>query len=101
MPNCGGSPLALSPTLRTLFIFLPERLDELAQVQGVYPRGRLEERPFNGPALFAVYDPLVDERGIDWRGRLASLRSVIAQAADAMPTHAEYVRSHCRAPGTP
>ena len=46
------------------------------------------------------YDPLVDQRGIDWRGRLASLRRVIGQAADAMPTHAEYVRNHCGAPET-
>ena len=66
---------------------------------------------FQNPSWLAVhigqlnwperYDPLVDERGVDWRGRLSSLRNVIAQAADAMPTHAEYVRRHCRAPGTP
>ncbi|MEJ2384139.1 MAG: tryptophan 7-halogenase [Xanthomonadales bacterium] len=49
---------------------------------------------FNWPER---YDPLVDERGIDWRGRLAGLRRVIGEAAGAMPTHAEYVRTHCQA----
>lgn len=48
------------------------------------------------------YDPLVDQRGaLDWRGRLASLRRVINEAAGAMPTHKAFVEKHCRAPEMP
>ena len=43
------------------------------------------------------YDPIVDQRGIDWRPRLDSLRRVIGEAANAMPTHGKYVRKNCRA----
>ena len=43
------------------------------------------------------YDPIVDQRGIDWRPRLDSLRRVISEAANAMPTHGKYVRKNCRA----
>ena len=49
---------------------------------------------FNWPER---YDPLVDERGIDGAARLASLRRVIREAVNAMPTHRMYVRKNCRA----
>ena len=52
---------------------------------------------FNWPER---YDPMVDQRGIDWKPRLASLRRVIDEAANAMPTHKMYVRKKCRAKST-
>jgi tryptophan halogenase len=75
--------------------------------------GRLVADPldlFQNPNWLAVHigqfnwperhDPLADQRDLDWRGRLASLRRVIGEAADAMPSHEAYVRQHCEAPGT-
>ena len=53
---------------------------------------------FNWPER---YDPLVDERGIDGAARLASLRRVIREAVNAMPTHRMYVRKNCRAEPPP
>lgn len=48
------------------------------------------------------YDPLVDQRGgLDWRGRLASLRRVIRESASIMPTHKAFVEKHCRAKEKP
>ena len=45
------------------------------------------------------YDPLVDLRPqVDAASRLASLRRVIADVAEAMPTQREYIDHHCRAP---
>ena len=44
------------------------------------------------------YDPLVDLRGIDWKPRLASLRRVINEAANAMPTHRKYVQKNSKSP---
>jgi len=43
------------------------------------------------------HDPLVDLRGVDAAPKLASLRRVMAEAAEAMPTHREFVNRHCRA----
>jgi tryptophan halogenase len=51
---------------------------------------------FNWPA---TWDPLVDARGVDGTARLASLRRVMAEAAEAMPTHRAFVDRHCRAAG--
>lgn len=45
----------------TRFVFLPERLAELAEVRESYPGGSIEERHRDGTLLFAVYDPLPDE----------------------------------------
>ena len=63
---------------------------------------------FQNPSWLAVhigqlnwperYDPMVDQRGIDWKPRLDSLRKVIGEAANAMPTHRMFVRKNCRAP---
>ena len=45
------------------------------------------------------YLPLVDERThVDAPRLLAGLHRVIAEAADAMPTHEQYIASHCPAP---
>jgi tryptophan halogenase len=63
---------------------------------------------FQNPSWLAVfigqfvwperYDPLTDQRPhVDSRRALASLRQVMAQAADAMPTHRDYIDRHCRA----
>lgn len=45
------------------------------------------------------YDPLVDLRRIDGEATLKSLRKAMVQAAEAMPTHAEFIRRHCAAQG--
>ncbi len=51
---------------------------------------------FNWPQR---YDPLVDERkNVDSEKLLASLRRVISEATDAMPTHQAYIGKHCKAP---
>jgi tryptophan halogenase len=45
------------------------------------------------------YDPLVDERtAVDAPARLAGIRRVAAEAAEAMPTHRAYVDRFCKAP---
>lgn len=67
---------------------------------------------FQNPSWLAVHvgqgngphgwDPLADARSfVDYRGRLASLRRVIADVAEAAPTHAQFVAQHCRAPVEP
>lgn len=44
------------------------------------------------------YDPLVDQRThVDADRALASLRKAIREAAEAMPTHRDYIERHCRA----
>lgn len=63
---------------------------------------------FQNPSWLAVhigqlnwperYDPMVDQRGIDWKPRLASLRKVIGDSANAMPTHRMFIRKNCKAP---
>ncbi len=64
---------------------------------------------FQNPSWLAVhigqlnwpqrYDPLVDERkNVDSEKLLASLRRVISEATDAMPTHQAYIGKHCKAP---
>jgi tryptophan halogenase len=62
---------------------------------------------FQNPSWLAVHvgqlnwpercEPMVELRGIDWRPRLESLRRVISEAANAMPTHRMYIRKNCRA----
>ena len=47
------------------------------------------------------HDPLADmHTQIDATKFLADLRGVIGQAAQAMPTHSEYIRRHCAATST-
>jgi len=64
---------------------------------------------FQNPSWLAVhigqlnwpqrYDPLVEERArVDADRLLAGLRRVIGEAADAMPTHRQFIDRHCRAP---
>ena len=46
------------------------------------------------------YDPLADVVPIDTAAnQLARLRASIRQTAEAMPSHAEFIAEHCRAPG--
>ena len=63
---------------------------------------------FQNPSWLAVhlgqlnwpehYDPLVDERTkVDASNRLAGLRRIIAESADAMPTHRQFVDQNCKA----
>jgi tryptophan 7-halogenase len=45
------------------------------------------------------YDPMADQRPqVDAAGRLAGLRRVIAEVAETMPTHAQFIARHCPAP---
>jgi len=64
---------------------------------------------FQNPSWLAVftgqfvvprrYDPLVDQRSkVDASARLASLRRVMVEAAEAMPGHRAYLDAHCKAP---
>ncbi|MEM7803742.1 MAG: tryptophan halogenase family protein [Pseudomonadota bacterium] len=63
---------------------------------------------FQNPSWLAVligqhveperFDALVDQRpDVDGIARLAGLKRVIAESAEAMPTHAEFIAQHCRA----
>lgn len=62
---------------------------------------------FQNPSWLAVlvgqdiipqrYSPLADLRGVDGGARLAGLRRVMAEAAIAMPGHADYLARHCAA----
>jgi tryptophan halogenase len=45
------------------------------------------------------HDPLVDLRRIDGEGTLKNLRKAMMQAAEAMPTHGDFIRRHCAAQG--
>ena len=66
---------------------------------------------FQNPSWLAVlvgqfvdperYDPLTDQRaGVDGAARLAGLKRVMGEAAEAMPTHRAYINKHCRAEST-
>jgi len=75
-------------------------------------RGRLVSTSvelFQNPSWLAVfvgqrvdpraYDPLVDQRThVDAAKYLAGLRRAIAETAAAMPSHRDYIETHCRAP---
>ena len=43
------------------------------------------------------HDPLIDLRQVDGDAILARMRQAMAQAAEAMPTHEGYIRTHCAA----
>ena len=62
---------------------------------------------FQNPSWLAVfvgqfvtpkrYDPLVDQRPrVEARQKLEGLRRVMREAAQAMPTHREYIHKHCQ-----
>ncbi len=47
------------------------------------------------------YAPLIDMRSkVDAAKLLGGLRKVIDETAGAMPTHADYIARHCRAPAS-
>jgi tryptophan halogenase len=43
------------------------------------------------------HDPLIDHRPVDGEAILAQMRTAMAQAAQAMPSHADFVRRFCPA----
>ena len=43
------------------------------------------------------HDPLIDLRQVDGDAILARMRQAMAQAAEAMPAHETYIRTHCAA----
>jgi tryptophan 7-halogenase len=43
------------------------------------------------------HDPLIDLRSVDGDAMIERQRRAMAQAAEAMPTHAEFIRQHCAA----
>jgi tryptophan halogenase len=66
---------------------------------------------FQNPSWLAVfigqlvwperYDPLTDQRPqVEAAARLQGLRRVMREAAEAMPSHLDYIEQHCRAAGT-
>jgi tryptophan halogenase len=50
---------------------------------------------FNTPER---WDPMADLRTVDSDRMLSGLRRVIGEAAEAMPTHQQFVDRHCKAP---
>lgn len=52
-----GEPRTWETDGNTLFIFLPERIDELADVRSAHPDGAIDERRWKDSALFTVFDP--------------------------------------------
>ena len=63
---------------------------------------------FQNPSWLAVHigqgnfperwDPLVEQRAhVDAAARLASLRRVIAETSEAMPSHADFIAAYCKA----
>jgi tryptophan halogenase len=86
--------------------------DELAwKLQNFRRYGRLVSEGmelFQNPSWLAVmigqnvwperWDPLVDLRAIDSAKFLAGLRRVIDEAADHMPSHAEFIARNCPMP---
>jgi len=53
-----GPPTFVKPGKRPVFIFLPERKDEVAQVELSYPTGKWREfRDPSGELLFTAYEP--------------------------------------------
>ena len=78
-------------------------------------RGRIfreNDELFNDTSWFAVligqnvhprsYDPLVDVLDADeTRRRLQQIKTAIANSANAMPTHREFIAKHCAAPAPP
>jgi tryptophan halogenase len=43
------------------------------------------------------HDPLIDLRNVDGDAMLLRQRQAMAQSAEAMPRHAEFIRRHCAA----
>ncbi len=85
---------------------LHERLDLFASSGRFFPRGQQETfreeswvQVLLGQGLDMAYDPNVDLIPEDQAlGYLRDIEEVIADVAQAMPGHAEYIERHCRAP---
>ncbi|RYD52525.1 MAG: tryptophan 7-halogenase [Sphingomonadales bacterium] len=88
---------------------VPERLAEKMRVFRTHGRCfRENEELFNDTSWFAVmhgqlmkpqsYDPVADTMSLDeTRSRLAHIRQAIANSADYMPKHRDFIREHCAA----
>ncbi len=88
---------------------IPERLAEKMRVFRSYGRTfRENEELFNDTSWFAVmvgqlmkprgYDPVANVFSLDeTRRRLGEIRSAIANSADYMPTHRDFIRANCAA----
>ncbi|MGK6356720.1 tryptophan halogenase family protein [Sphingomonas sp. DT-207] len=88
---------------------IPERLAEKMRVFRSYGRCfRENEELFNDTSWFAVmhgqlmkpqgFDPVAEVMSLDeTRARLAHIRSTIANSADYMPKHRDFIRENCAA----
>jgi tryptophan 7-halogenase len=88
---------------------IPERLAEKMRVFRSHGRAfRENEELFNDTSWFAVmhgqllrpesYDPVAQVMPLDeTRARLAHIREAIANSADYMPSHRDFIREHCAA----
>ncbi|MDG2534068.1 tryptophan 7-halogenase [Sphingomonas sp. HITSZ_GF] len=88
---------------------IPERLAEKMRVFRSHGRAfRENEELFNDTSWFAVmlgqliepasHDPVADVMPLDeTRSRLAHIREAIANSADYMPSHRDFIREHCAA----
>ncbi|RYD58838.1 MAG: tryptophan 7-halogenase [Sphingomonadales bacterium] len=88
---------------------VPERLAEKMRVYRSHGRCfRENEELFNDTSWFAVmhgqlmkahsYDPVADTMSLDeTRARLAHIKEAIANSADYMPRHRDFIREHCAA----
>ncbi|MEN2709623.1 tryptophan halogenase family protein [Sphingomonas sp. NPDC092331] len=88
---------------------IPERLAEKMRVFRSHGRAfRENEELFNDTSWFAVmlgqliepasHDPVADVMPLDeTRARLAHIREAVANSADYMPSHRDFIREHCAA----
>ncbi|RYY29411.1 MAG: tryptophan 7-halogenase [Sphingomonadales bacterium] len=88
---------------------IPERLAEKMRVYRSHGRCfRENEELFNDTSWFAVmhgqlmkansYDPVADIMSLEeTRARLAHIKEAIANSADYMPKHKDFIREHCAA----
>jgi tryptophan 7-halogenase len=88
---------------------VPDRLTEKMRVYRAHGRVfRENEELFNDTSWFAVmwgqlmrpagYDPLADAMDLPTaRARLAEIRRAVANSADYMPRHRDFLRQHCAA----
>jgi tryptophan halogenase len=88
---------------------IPDRLAEKMRVYRAHGRVfRENEELFNDTSWFAVmwgqllrpagYDPVADSMSLDQtRARLAEIERAVANSAEYMPRHRDFIRQHCAA----